>query len=167
VTSGSALCLSCGLCCRGVLHDEALLDPVEVGHARTLGLDVEATADRIVFRLPCPRLEGARCDAYGDRPRVCGAFRCRVLRDMEAGRRSLEDSLRLVTRARRMADRLEEDLPGRGEGRSVWRRLAESRRSDTPAPPEIQADAARLLVWTAKYFKGEPVPTSRMAGGGG
>ena len=81
----SDLCLTCGLCCQGVLHDLVPLDDDELEKAARLRLPVVDSPLRLAFQLPCPRLEARRCTVYHERPRTCASYTCAVLRDYGAG----------------------------------------------------------------------------------
>ena len=82
---GSVLCTRCGLCCMGVVHYTAALDPDEIHHATALGLPVQTGEHRPAFSLPCPRLEGTICGIYAERPNACRRYRCQLLLDVDAG----------------------------------------------------------------------------------
>ncbi len=81
----SDLCLSCGLCCQGVLHDLVPLDEDELDRAHRLRLPVVESPLRLAFRLPCPRLDDRRCTVYAERPGACAAYACDLLRAYGAG----------------------------------------------------------------------------------
>src|SRR6185437_3408746 len=81
----SALCLACGLCCQGALHDLVPLDEDEVARAHALHLPVVESPHRLAFRLPCPRLDDRRCTVYAERPRTCASYACETLRAYGAG----------------------------------------------------------------------------------
>nr|WP_314445207.1 YkgJ family cysteine cluster protein [uncultured Sphingomonas sp.] len=106
----SALCTSCGLCCTGALHDQATLEPRELEEAATIGLPVRTTPEPS-FALPCPKLDGSICTIYGQRPRVCAAYACRLLEEVRGGR-DLATTLPVVNEARRLADELRAHLSG-------------------------------------------------------
>lgn len=152
---GSRLCLACGLCCRGVLHDHAELAPGETGAARRLGLAVISAASGPALALPCPRHDlEAGCTVYAERPSVCRAYRCRLLRRHLAGEVELDAALAVVARARRLNERLESWV-GPGPG-TLWQRArsrldgADRRR---PATRQAMLDMAELLTLTARRFK--------------
>lgn len=103
------LCLGCGLCCRGMLHARAVLDPDEVAPARELGLNV---LDRVepAFSLPCARFED-RCTIYQARPRACVRYKCALLRKAEAGEVSFEQAKRIVADALRLMHEADQGMP--------------------------------------------------------
>jgi Fe-S-cluster containining protein len=75
----SALCVACGMCCEGRLHDLVPLDDDELERAARLSLPIVESPLRLAFRLPCPRLEERRCTVYAERPRTCASYACGVL----------------------------------------------------------------------------------------
>lgn len=109
----TALCVACGLCCDGTLHNHALLSPEDVDQARRLGLEVIDDASvRLSFRLPCPRFCG-RCTVFPDRPRICGTYRCKLLKELDADQVDLTTALDRVAMAKSLvADTLAADASG-------------------------------------------------------
>ena len=101
---GSALCLACGLCCRGSLHADVVVLVEEVGRfGGQFELKQHAGHDYFHFDLPCRYLgEDNRCQIYAaGRPATCGAYRCKLLRDYLGGKRALEACLAVVREATR------------------------------------------------------------------
>jgi uncharacterized protein len=100
---GSSLCLACGLCCNGALHSHAIIGPDEVVFVTELGMTCEITQERLGFRLPCPLYREQRCPIYAaKRPRVCGDYRCNLLKAFLAGTLTLEQGVQRVQRAREL-----------------------------------------------------------------
>ncbi len=126
--TASSLCLSCGLCCQGVLHTHALLKPAEIESARALGLTVETIRSGLGFRLPCPLYQDQRCSIYtAARPHTCGAYQCALLKKYAAGALTYEQSAQRIQRARELyADVIAQLPPGysfqqlQREQRQAW-----------------------------------------------
>lgn len=108
------LCTSCGLCCTGALHRDALLYPEEVDSARAQGLDL-VDGDRPAFALPCPKLVGTSCSIFASRPRVCGGYKCQLLLDLEGGEATLDNALVTVGIARDLFERARTSVPPESE----------------------------------------------------
>ena len=111
VNSGEQLCLACGLCCDGTLFDNVQLGPGDdAKKVKALGLPVMVSRARTpvtFFRQPCTALCADRtCRLYADRPVQCRTFECGVFKDVQAGRITFADALRLVKQARRKADNI-------------------------------------------------------------
>jgi len=106
------LCRTCGLCCVGVVHSHAALDPSELDLARELSLRVDTFDDGVGFHLPCPQYHGDHCATYQRRPRACVDYKCELLQRFLAGQVTLEDSLSLVAQVKEMLDKLWAQLPG-------------------------------------------------------
>jgi Fe-S-cluster containining protein len=77
------LCQSCGLCCDGSLFGRVDLEPDEIEPARKHRLRIVGSGK--AFEQPCAALaksgEGTgerRCSIYGERPRACRRFTCRL-----------------------------------------------------------------------------------------
>ena len=111
MTSSEQLCLACGLCCDGTLFDGVQLEAGDVVQdLRTLGLPVALSRARkplARFPQPCAALCPDRtCRLYANRPRQCRSFECGVFKKMQAGQIEFAAALRLVTKARHLADRV-------------------------------------------------------------
>lgn len=107
---GSQLCTKCGLCCMGVIHNNAVLDTDEVAGARALGLTV-IEDDRPLFSLPCPHLAGTVCSIYANRPRVCGRYRCNLLRGVEADAGTFDGALEHIAKAKAIVAEIRSLMP--------------------------------------------------------
>ena len=92
------LCLACGLCCDGTLHDRAKLGADEVEPMRALGLPILDTHPPY-FKLGCPHFDGC-CTVFPLRPRICGSYRCKLLLTFDRGEIDLEEAHDRVRRAR-------------------------------------------------------------------
>src|SRR5690242_14190979 len=102
----SGLCTSCGLCCNGVLFDWVPIGDEEAEQVARLGLRLEKEDAETRFSQPCPMFDGCRCTIYADRPARCRAYRCELLKKVEAGEIPLADALRLVAEAKALADQV-------------------------------------------------------------
>lgn len=150
-SDGSALCVACGLCCQGVLHDKGDLRDDEVEHAFSIGMIVTRDLKQgVSYGLPCPLLKDTACSVYEERPSACRGYRCGLLQRYTAGEVPIERALSLVNEAKRLLARVLSQLP---EGTSLrdafaaWRaRNLAAQRSGSGSP--IQAAAAVHLSVT-------------------
>jgi hypothetical protein len=110
--AASALCLACGLCCAGVVHTHAALDPDEIDLARELDLRVDKFEDGLGFHLPCLQYRDGKRAAFHRRPRVCVRYQCELLRRCLEGQANWDESLAIVTQARAMLAALRAQMPG-------------------------------------------------------
>jgi Fe-S-cluster containining protein len=120
----SALCLACGLCCQGALHDMVPLDEDEIERAARLRLPLFESPLRLAFRLPCPRLDARRCTVYDERPRTCASYACGVLRAYAAFEIDEPTALSRVERLREEAAEV-----ARHGGREAARELSWMRKT--------------------------------------
>lgn len=153
-SSGSELCTQCGLCCTGALHNFAKLEPEETEHASGLGLTLR-TSGRPGFALPCPMLEGSICTIYGNRPKVCGRYKCQLLQDLEAGAVTLEVAIGKVGTAKELVRRTE-SLSPRGMTLPEARRLLPASETDRPQEAgemPLRLAIAALSLYLDKHFK--------------
>lgn len=80
-----SLCVSCGLCCKGVTLSGVRLAETELPKAARLHLTVVDTPRGSAFALPCPNLSSNRCQVYDDRPSACASYRCKLLDAVATG----------------------------------------------------------------------------------
>jgi Fe-S-cluster containining protein len=125
----SDLCLSCGLCCQGVLHDQVPLSEHELERAVRLRLPLIDSPLRLAFRLPCPRLEARRCTVYDERPGTCRSYACGVLHAYASGEIDEPTALSRIERTRAQSAEVAQHAAG-------------------PA----RADALRELSWMRKTW---------------
>ena len=155
--SGSQLCVSCGLCCDGALHDAAALLPEEISLALSLGMKVTQSVEDVRFSLPCHLLKDRCCTVYANRPSPCRNYKCRLLQTLEADESSLQQCLDKVSSARSLLSDLQDVLP-------QDMTLPEARASAASQPVEdvdklgrakIKLHAFALNVYLEKYFRNE------------
>ena len=100
------LCLSCGLCCNGVLFKDVELRAAD--DARVLqkaGLQLEQLKTKVRFAQPCAALcADNHCQIYEQRPTRCRQFDCQVLKNVTAGTISRAAGLRTVQQTLQRAD---------------------------------------------------------------
>jgi Fe-S-cluster containining protein len=74
------LCLSCGLCCNGLLFKDLPLTEEELIPFVELKPKTEKRGSGLFLSLPCIAWESDKgCTKYNDRPKVCRDFKCKVL----------------------------------------------------------------------------------------
>ena len=153
------LCLSCGLCCNGVLFKDVEL---QVGDDRkrliSIGLLLKDPSQRgsegrkrqkAKFPQPCLALcTGNLCRAYEERPRRCREFECALLKKVLQEESELAAALRTVRIAQRRAEKVRQLLRELGDTdeslalslrfRRTKRRIESGSASDTQV--EIYAD---------------------------
>ena len=176
MTPSEQLCLACGLCCDGTLFDNVQLEPGDdAKKLKTLGLPVAFSRGRnpvARFPQPCAALCADRtCRLYADRPKQCRTYECMVYKRMQAGSLAPAAALRLVTNARRQADRVRRLLLALGDTdkqRSLgerFHRMQERMEAEAPDQATLStfADLSlavhRLkLLAHAKFFTRPPTP---------
>ena len=157
---GSRLCLACGLCCQGLLHEWAQLDPGETADAERLGLPTFLHPQGPGFTLPCPRHREGRCTVYDERPSPCRGFRCKLLRRYLAGEVAWEEGLRRIEQVKQLVAAIRRRA-GAGEGEaSIWRQLrAFEEASPDALEAELRLDLAALLLQCQRHFDNKAEPT--------
>jgi uncharacterized protein len=115
-SAAEKLCLSCGLCCNGVIFADVQLQPSDDA-ARLRELGVLKRGKK--FRQPCTAHDGCRCAIYQDRPQYCREFECVLLKQTQAGKITASEALRLIKRAKSQADRVRRLLEQLGDNSTL------------------------------------------------
>lgn len=113
------LCLSCGLCCNGVIFADVQLQPGDSAtRLRELGVALREPrspgARPVKILQPCPAFDG-KCRVYADRPRYCREFDCALLKSLAAGKVTESGAMKIVTTAQRRAEKVRKLLRQLGE----------------------------------------------------
>lgn len=118
LSTASAICRSCGLCCSGALFLCVTLPPNEVRGARNCGLDVRESPTITGFPLPCSQHLDQRCAVYDNpgRPRVCRTYQCWLLHRYLNGRVSAKSARRMVRLANRFHARVASRIGAKAAG---------------------------------------------------
>lgn len=150
-TKAMELCLSCGLCCHGVLHSHAGLDPDEVEFALSMQLPVvQKGYEYDAFSLPCPRFDEKqyKCSIFPDRPRVCGAYACDLLKQLREGALEFDECMETVRQTQALIESIYRYLGGRDDSVQLWdqvRRFA-VKQTEEHGLTAFHHDHAKLLL---------------------
>ena len=112
MTEEQQLCLTCGMCCDGVIFaDVRLQADDDAGRLRELGLPLCGTRKRLEsgglkFAQPCAALEGYACRIYPERPAHCRNFECLLLKAVKSGRFRREAAVRMIRDAQMRAEKV-------------------------------------------------------------
>jgi hypothetical protein len=152
------LCLSCGMCCDGTLHNWTYLQPEELARASAAGLEVfqpprrQARHDpRPGFRQPCRALRGLECQIYRERPQACQDYICPVLQRLNDGELSLQAAQEIVQQARQLIRLLRTEMPFPAEVLSLEWQV----RLNWPAHKPLPADVEPIFVALAGLLRRE------------
>ncbi|MEO5802952.1 MAG: YkgJ family cysteine cluster protein [Verrucomicrobiota bacterium] len=118
---GEKLCLTCGLCCNGVIFADVQLQRGD--HAerfKALGLPLARLrktdeTSHWKFPQPCAAFDGCHCRIYADRPKYCRAFDCALLKSVNAGEVEVPAALRTIEKARGRAEKVKQLLRKLGD----------------------------------------------------
>ena len=149
VSKGSQLCLSCGLCCQGLLHDHADLETDETELANQLGLPFHpGSSDSRAFSLPCPLYKDDKCSVYPNRPKVCGNYQCDLLKKLLQGMISFEKATALVKSAKDLMRAIRKQLGPGDPSQSIWQQIAGflGRHGNNTNSEEFRRANAKLLL---------------------
>lgn len=107
------LCLSCGLCCNGVIFADVQLQRGD-NAARLIEIGMlKRNAKK--FPQPCAMHDGCRCNIYTDRPQYCRKFECLLLQNVQERRITEVAALSVIKDARKKAARVRELLEQLGD----------------------------------------------------
>jgi Fe-S-cluster containining protein len=143
VATGSALCVSCGLCCDGTLFSYVPVRPVDrLAPLTAGGIQITTVDAKRAFALPCVALHDRRCAVYQERPTACRRFRCKTLVSFEAGDVSWDEARARITRTEMI----------RTEVRTELARLVPAPRMAPiqtllPDKAALEADVALRQLW--------------------
>jgi len=151
VAQASRLCIDCGLCCTGVIHDAGVLDADEVAPAAELGLQILPSSARAGWSFPCAALDGTRCGIFGHRPRCCSRYKCQVLVELLDGRLDFDEA---ASRTRRALQLFAELLAVRPGYLSIHDTKVMARNQlFTPALRDVADKATALQRYVDRYFR--------------
>jgi len=109
-----ALCVDCGLCCRGPFFRYALVTPEEVARLASLGVPTAVRRNgQPAIRLGCTALRGTACSIYLQRPKACGAYFCQLAFRMRDGLITPERAREVIAETQAVLAQLEAELPPR------------------------------------------------------
>lgn len=173
------LCLSCGLCCNGVLFKDVELQAGDdSAHLASLGFPIRTSArgaangksPKEKFPQPCAALcADNRCRAYPDRPIRCREFECALFKAVQAGELELPAALRTIRSARQRAEKVRSllrEIGDTNEGLALSLRFKRTRRrmeSGVASEAEVDTFAELTLavhalnVLLSQKFYPEPV----------
>jgi hypothetical protein len=109
VVGDTAPCVGCGLCCNGTLYWIAKVSPGEEGIIQANGLELTEDKGKTYFRLPCHHEACGRCTIYETRFDICRSFRCRLLRNYQAGEVDLAEARKRVETALKLVEAVRND----------------------------------------------------------
>ncbi len=162
------ICIECGLCCDGTIFSFVPIEPEDdVGPLREVGAILE-TDETARFLQPCAALELRCCSIYESRPSLCRAYRCALLKRVEAGEAEVEEARDIIATVIELRDRVRPTIeamvnPRKQEAMvtlySLMRAKLSEGADETPAADRaaLLLDIAALRVLLASQF--DPVGT--------
>ena len=149
VDDATDLCLACGICCEGVLHNHATAVPEELERIERLGISLYEKREYSAFALPCSCHVGQRCMVYEQRPTACGAYKCSLLQAAQEGVRSFSEAHRVVEQAREVMGQIYGAIGHRDQGLRIWdqaRDFLSERRKESVSEDAFRRGNAALLL---------------------
>lgn len=112
-----SLCPKCGLCCDGSLFADVELRSRDNSERLVqLGLVLTKKGRRkLAFAQPCACFDGKFCKIYDQRPGQCRLFECGVLKQVRAGKMTVDTALNLISEAKTLANRVRAHLSAFGQ----------------------------------------------------
>lgn len=118
-----SICIGCGFCCDGTLHDHTDLRANSELAALAAGLPVESQGGSLIFRQPCPKFGCGRCAIYNDRPEPCRGYRCKLRKDLDEGQITVAEAREKIEIAKALVAKIKELRVWRGtpaERAALW-----------------------------------------------
>jgi Fe-S-cluster containining protein len=144
----SRLCLSCGLCCNGVIFSSVpVASHDDVARLEGSGITVERIDGEHRFAQPCAAHDGRTCRVYADRPTACRQYRCDLLQRVEEGGIELAEARRLI-----------------GETVRLNRELAQAIREVEPRDDGHQSRVSLLKKFSVRLEESLEAETQRKVG---
>jgi hypothetical protein len=163
------LCMQCGLCCDGTLARRArVLDGDEFDYTDAWGVTTGRKGTG--FPLPCTFLQNKVCLIYSCRPKICGQYKCRLLRRFENGEISFAETMQVIRQTVEHAAKVRAALEAVvNEKDAPLLRLYLRLKESIPLSPDnarIFLEFAALRVRLDRHFrkKGTPHDTSLTEG---
>jgi hypothetical protein len=144
----SRLCLACGMCCDGTVHDFAFLQEEDMAPASACGFKTYRREDGTpAMSLPCHYLDGTACQRYGEwRPSICGDYLCRLQKRTAAGECDEQEALGIIATAKTSLAQVEELLkPDETLAQARARFISLASTSEALAPEDAKL-VVRLFV---------------------
>jgi len=115
--TSESLCRQCTLCCSGVLFvDVHLSSPTESSRLEKEGVELEWDQEESFLPQPCQCLnQQGDCRVYPQRPGMCSAFECSLLKDWQRGDLSTYQTLSRIKEARNQVASVESLLDKLGQ----------------------------------------------------
>ncbi len=124
ISKGDEICLSCGLCCKGLVGDHVDLKTDEIELASQLGLTpYQKKVDYDAFRLPCSCFKDSKCSVYAHRPKRCSYYQCKLLKEYLQGTTSFEESVELVRKSISLMEAIYQHIGGIDPSKRIWEQI--------------------------------------------
>jgi Fe-S-cluster containining protein len=94
MSDSTNICLSCGLCCEGVVIGFVQLGREELPALRDI-IDVENSNGEGFFLQPC-KMYCDGCTIYARRPKQCASFECGILKSIEKEELGFDSALEII-----------------------------------------------------------------------
>ncbi len=123
-SKGVELCLSCGVCCKGLLVNHVDLETDEIELVSQLGLTLyQNNVDYDAFCLPCSCFKDGKCSVYAQRPRKYRDYKCKLLKGYLQGTISFEGSIKLVRKTISLMETIYQLIGGVDPSKTIWEQI--------------------------------------------
>jgi Fe-S-cluster containining protein len=151
--TGDSICMGCGFCCGGWLHDQVVLgEDDDAAGLAAKGVDLFDLGQKKGFALPCTQLVGGCCAVYAVRPAMCRAYRCKLLQRHDRGEvttaqaKSLIDAIHAFDAPGTIRPGLKALTGGRGRSLSELLALAHQGIAGSEDPAMLRKRHGSLLL---------------------
>ena len=155
VSAASRLCVSCGMCCSGVLFEIVKLQPEDsIRDLEKLGMKVNRKKSEPYFKQPCRFLDDCTCTIYAQRPVRCRHFECSQLKQLALGEITEAEAQLKINEARQQVDRIKARLTTAGDAQNGDSLTERVERVLAEQPDEVLKNEMRVLkLFLARHFR--------------
>lgn len=149
------------MCCNGALFARAKVkDDEEDRRLGTLDFSLVDLDGKRHFRQPCSYEKSCSCSIYQSRPKVCRAFRCKLLKQHDAGEIDSADAREKIAKAKNLraaVAALDPEAANDGPRQEIWRALAQQFPGLTGAERQLAGkrilSIAALETYLDRWFR--------------
>ena len=155
-TATQSLCLNCGFCCNGSLHNWTNLRSIEVEIVQEAGITVITLPEGSpAFLQPCAAFTEPICRIYSNRPGACRSFECKLYKSLQSETITFETALVYIQKAKELIAELQAQMEEPDKSLSLERQVRYQWLNLGP-PPQAEAILAELTClledqWGAKW----------------
>lgn len=104
--TSSHLCIKCGICCDGTAFGQVTLESNDLNTV-TQEISLVDLKDKRILKQPCAALLDCTCTIYPNRPGVCVAYECKLLKEYMRGKVAENLAHRIINSVKLIKEEIE------------------------------------------------------------